>query len=193
MKQKVILTGFSLIEISIALIIIGIISSISITQINMFNKISSAQKTQSHIDFVVKSIAAYCISNEGSLPYPSDFSTNIGFQNNHMKDSFGIVPFKSLGIMEKFAKDGKGKWLLYKMNPFFLKRLSSNFYKNLDIKEFSSDIKDDKVAFIIKSQNNKGKDDIIVWYSEKNFISSFANHMVNKKPAITTEVPAGFF
>jgi prepilin-type N-terminal cleavage/methylation domain-containing protein len=193
-KIKVKFHGFSLIEVSIALLITGIIMSTEVTQFNMFKKIYATQKTQSNIEFVLKSIAAYYISSDGKLPFPSNQVSNIGTQDENMKNSFGIIPFKSLGIMENFAKNGKGKWLLYRMNPFFGQITSSLQHKNLDIAEFSSEIPDDKVAIIIKEQNNDdGKNEITVWYSEKNFIANFLNNRVIQKPANTIGISTGVF
>ena len=192
MKKKVRLSGFSLLEVSISLLIIGIVSSVSMTQLHTIRKLYSTQKTQANIEFVVKSVAAYYLSNEGILPYPSDVSQNIGTQSLLMKNSFGIVPFKTLGIMDRFAKNGNGKFLLYRMNPFFRKTTSSVEQKNLGIKEFSSGIKDDKVAIIIKSQNEKDEDEVIIWYSEKNFISNFANNRIITKSATVVGISADF-
>lgn len=171
--RKVSFSAFSLIEVSISLLIIGILSGIWGNQLKMINKIQSSQKTQTNIDFTVKALAAYCIAEDFKLPYPSKLNSDLGKQSESMKNSFGIIPFKSLGIMEKFAKDGNGRWLLYKMNPNFCNLNSQN--SNLDVKEFSSDIAGDKVAFIIKSQNSAGVDETTVWYSEKTFISNFMN------------------
>lgn len=175
MIKKVYFHGFSLIEVSISLIIIGIISAIGMSQLNIMNRIYRTQKTQSNIDFVVKSIAAFYLASDcNNIPFPSDMKINIGYQSKNMENSFGIVPFKTLGIMEKFAKNAKGKWLLYRINPNFGKNISFN--KNLGVSEFSSEIPGDKVAFIIKSQNEKNQDEITIWYSEKTFISNFANN-----------------
>jgi prepilin-type N-terminal cleavage/methylation domain-containing protein len=183
--RKIALPGFSLIEVSISLLILGIISSVVMTQLNVFNKIYANQKTQSNIDFVVKAIAAYCISNDGQLPYPSSTSGNVGIQNETMKDTYGYAPFKDLGVMEKYSKDGNGRALLYRMNPRFGKSALSPTDRTLGITEFHSDIKDDKVAIIIKSQNDDGKDEIVVWYGEKSFIANFTNGIAPKATAQT--------
>jgi hypothetical protein len=105
-----------------------------------------------------------------------------------MKGSFGIVPFNTIGIMERFAKNGKGKWLLYRMNPSFGQSVSSEPLKNLGISEFHSEIKDDKVALIIKSQNSKSEDEIVIWYSEKSFVSNLMNGTLTKKATVQTRV-----
>lgn len=173
MFRKVNFSGFSLIEVSISLIIIGIISSIGMSQLRLMNKVYTSQKTQSNIDFVVKALGAYCTSKALQLPYPSRTDANIGVQSEDMQCSFGIVPFKSLGIMEKFAKDGKGKWLLYRVNPNFGKPVFSKENKSLGVADFSSDLPGDRVAFVVKSQNSKNEDELIVWYSEQTFVANY--------------------
>ena len=165
--------GFSLIEVSISLIIIGIISSIGISQLRLMNKVYASQKTQTNIDFVVRALGAYCTCKALKLPYPSKMNANVGIQSEDMKHSFGIIPFKSLGIMEKFAKDGNGHWMLYKVNPNFGKVIFSSEDKSLGISDFSSELPNDRVAFIIKSKNSKNEDEVTVWYSEKTFVSNF--------------------
>jgi prepilin-type N-terminal cleavage/methylation domain-containing protein len=184
MMKKITLPGFSLIEVSISLLILGIISSVVMTQLNMFNKAHANQKTQSNIDFVVKAIAAYCMSNDEQLPFPSSTSSNVGLQNEGLKDTFGCVPFRTLGIMEKFSKSGNGKRLLYRMNPHFGKS-SIGANVTLGIGEFHSDIKDDKVAIIIKSQDSNGRDETVVWYGERSFIANFMNGTMRRTEART--------
>ncbi|MDR1488140.1 MAG: prepilin-type N-terminal cleavage/methylation domain-containing protein [Holosporales bacterium] len=155
------LEGFSLIEVSISLLIVGIISTICVSQLSSYLSIERLRKTESHCDIVVNSIGAYA-KIKGTLPS----ATNIDSSNG-----FGIVPFETLGIMEKFVKDGYGNWFLYKTNPDFNKTTSSN--KTLGISGFKG-ITNDMVAFIIKSVNPKtGSEIYSVWYSKINFQSMF--------------------
>lgn len=175
MARKISFQGFSLIEVSISLLIVGIISAIGISQLRLMQKMYASQKTQSNIDFVVKALGAYCTSTALQLPFPSKIDSNIGNQSNSMKHSFGIIPFKSLGIMEKFAKDGNGRWLLYKMNPNFGKSVFESEDKSLGVKEFNSEIPEDRVAFIIKTKNAKNEDELSIWYSEHTFIANYTN------------------
>lgn len=182
--------GFSLLEVSISLLIIGIISSISISQLKVINRLYASQKTQSNIDFIVRALAAYCIAHEGKLPYPSPFKNNVGTQSDAMSNSFGLVPFKTLGIMDRFAKNGSGRWLLYKANPYFGKTPHSIEQKTMGISDFASEIPGDKVAFIIKSTNRKGTDEVVIWYSESVFISNFtAGRIQPQKPKTVTLSP----
>ncbi len=92
-----------------------------------------------------------------------------------MQNSFGLVPFKSLGIMEKFVKDGNGRWLLYKMNPNFGKTIFTAEDKTIGISDFNSDIPGDRVAFIIKVKNIKNEDEQTIWYSERTFVANYTN------------------
>ncbi len=153
MPRRISFQGFSLIQVSISLLIVGIISAIGLSQLSLMQKVYAARKTKANIDFVINALGVYYITNKSFplLPYPSKINSDIGHQNKSMKDSFGIIPFKSLGIMEKFAKDGNGRWLLYKMNPKF-----GEF-------AFSPDM-NRRFAFIIKSQNAKKEDEASIWY-----------------------------
>ena len=167
--------GFALIEVSIALLILGIISSISISQFATVKRMQAEIATKTNIDCILKSLGAYYISKQGLLPYPANNSSQVTGRQVTGKLDFGIVPYKSLGIMEKYAKDGYGNWLLYKVNPDVGKTTTKN--KNLGIQEFDSEMKNDKVAFIIKYNTNNNEN--IIWYSENNFARIFAN---GKKP-----------
>ena len=188
-KGKCKIPAFSLIEISITLLIVGLVSSIMIPQLKSITLLINAQKDQSHLDFITKSIGAYYLSTY-KIPYPSMINSNIGEQNESMKNSFGIVPFKTLGIMEKFAKTSNGMWILYKMNPAFGNKAIKD---NLGISDFSGKINDDKIAIILKTQNSRGEDSLTVWYSEKNFIANFANNKLPPQNVGKTALPAAKF
>ncbi|MDR2598245.1 MAG: type II secretion system GspH family protein [Holosporales bacterium] len=193
MGRKVFLPGFSLLEVSISLFIVGIISSIFITQFSATKKIHAAHKTMSNIEVILKSIGSYYAAKEGLIPFPSAQDRNIGTQSGAMQNSFGLVPFKTLGIMERFAKDGNGRWLQYRMNPFFGKQAPSIQQKTLGIAEFAADSVDDKVAIIIKSQNSNGNDETVIWYSEKNFIANYGGNRIFRRPQPQVGLPGANF
>ncbi|GHT88388.1 hypothetical protein FACS1894113_0710 [Alphaproteobacteria bacterium] len=188
MKLKANFPGFSLIEVSISLLIVGLISSICMNQLKAVLKLNAKQKTHSNIDFVVRSLGAYYMAS-AKIPFPSSLTLDVGLQKESMKDSFGIVPFRTLGIMEKFAKNGYGKWLLYKMNPFYRLDNAERAKRNLGIDEFASEDKKDKVIFIIKSQNAKGEDELQIWYSQNVFIANFCGNKPYKGNEAQTELP----
>lgn len=168
-RFKRFLKAFSLIEVSISLVITGIISSVCLQQLASFKKAEALRNTQHHFDVVITSLGAYYLSSDGDLPQPS----------GKLVDGFGRVPFETLGIMERFAKDGNGNWILFKVNPFFGKKNFDSKLINLGVVEFSSS-SDDKVAFILKSMNKEGKELFKIWMSERNFKNMF------KLPGIRT-------
>lgn len=169
------LKGFSLIEVSISLLILGIISSISISQFATIKRVQAEINTRTNIDYILKSLGAYYISTNGSLPAPANQNPPITGKQIPGNENFGIIPYKSLGIMEKYAKDGYGNWLLYKLNPDIGKYNVKD--RTLGIKEFDSDDDNDKVAFVIKYYTNENEH--IIWYSENNFAKIFANGIID--------------
>ena len=178
------LKGFSLIEVSISLLILGIISSISISQFATVKRIQAEINTRSNIDYILKSLGAYYISTNGLLPAPANPNSPVTGKQIPGNDNFGIIPYKSLGIMEKYAKDGYGNWLLYKLNPEIGKYNAKD--RTLGINEFDSDDDDDKVAFIIKYYTNKNEH--IIWYSENNFAKIFANGRINNNNKVVKKL-----
>jgi hypothetical protein len=144
------------------------------SQLTVLKRIHSNQKTLANIEIVLKAIGTYCALKDMVLPFPSKTDMNIGEQSESMKDTFGLVPHRAIGLMAGMTKSGEGIPLQYKMNPMFRKSTSSTLHRTLGISGFASDIATDKVAIIIKSVNKKGKDEIVIWYSEKNFIANYA-------------------
>jgi prepilin-type N-terminal cleavage/methylation domain-containing protein len=153
--------GFSLIEASISLLIVGIVSSICVSQLSMFMAVNRMQKTQTNCEIVVRALGLY-MKRDGVLPGP------VGADST----GFGRVPFKAIGIMESFARDGNGHWLLYKSNPHFGKMVTDPHLINLGISEFSG-MYGDKVAFVLKSVSSTNAELYKIWYSEKNFTAMF--------------------
>lgn len=164
-------SGFALIEVSIALLILGIMTSISMSQFATLKKLKAEQITQRNIDYIVHALGTYYLNKHGSLPNP--------VQPN--QDGFGYIPYKNMGIMAKYTKDGYGNPLLYKFNTSLIdynqsrlidiKPVDKHVDKSMGIDEYASDIKNDAVIFAIKTQDGKN----IVWYSYKLFTHLFCN------------------
>ncbi len=156
--------GFALVEISIALLILGIVTSITMTQMTAFVKLRREQVTRDNMEFVVKALGAYYLNKGGQLPKPD---TSI------VTDGFGIVPWRSLGVMDQYCKDGNGRPLLYKCNASVCgsnnSSISSGVFSDymfgLGSGGSGFDIKNDRLMFIIKTVDGKHK----LWYNEKIF------------------------
>ncbi|MDR2074848.1 MAG: type II secretion system GspH family protein, partial [Holosporales bacterium] len=136
MKNRGYINGFSLIETAISLLIIGIVSSICMTQLALFTTIDRTRRTQEHCNIIINALGAYFIATDGRLPDPTEKTVN----------EFGSVPFKELGIMEKFSKDGNGKNILYRVNPYIGIQITNLQHIKLGIEEFTVPYAD-KIAF----------------------------------------------
>ncbi len=174
--------AFALIEVSIALLILGIITSIMMSQFATIRRIKAEITTQQNIEYVLKSLGAYYMYTGGALPSPTRIDSQTGWKIIGNTD-FGLVPYKSLGIMSKYAKDGYGNWLLYKCNPDFGKPVDDLYLnRNMGIAEFSPYVPNDKVAIIIKySSSSRNNEENYVWYSENNFIQMYTSGKIQSE------------
>ncbi|MDR0552800.1 MAG: hypothetical protein LBG13_01770 [Holosporales bacterium] len=159
--RKLWVSGFSLIEASISLLIVGIVSSVCISQLSVFMAVNRMQKTQANCEIIVKALGTY-MRVDCVLPPPVNVDSS----------GFGRVPFETVGIMESFAKDGNGNWILYKANPYFGRMTADPELINLGVREFSG-ASGDKVAFILKSVSSTNAELYKIWYSENNFTAMF--------------------
>jgi hypothetical protein len=159
------ITGFLLIEAAISLLIVGIVSSMCMIQLASFTAIDRMRRTQENCNVVINALGAYFIATDGRLPDP------VG----EITDGFGNVPFKSLGIMEKFSMDGNGRKLLYKVNSHLGRHTEDMQYIRLGVDDFVGSY-EDKVIVVLKSVDLKGSELYKIWHSERNFKNMFRIH-----------------
>jgi hypothetical protein len=152
---------------AIVISIIGLISGFFITKIKIANKIMKAKVTKENIEIVTASLAAY-LTCSNRLPRPANGgdgleSTAGGLINNYV----GNVPFKTIGIPEKQAKDGNGRPLVYAVEPDLTMPFSHLYFGNyLETSDyFCAYIRDPKIhvdtidaqdviAFVIDTADN---------------------------------------
>ncbi|WP_198157389.1 type II secretion system protein [Candidatus Nucleicultrix amoebiphila] len=109
--------GFSLIEIAIALAIMGILASFTLPLLTLQLETRRYKKTLDHLEIVMVSLAAYLLRN-GHLPCPaSDIFGKALKICDSSKLFIGYVPYHSLGISLIFANDGFYKPILYAVEP----------------------------------------------------------------------------
>ncbi|WP_010299994.1 hypothetical protein [Candidatus Odyssella thessalonicensis] len=112
------LSAFSLIEIAISLIIIGLIASISIPLTTASYRLHQQRTTDNHQKQIMTAIAVYVLEHR-QLPAPaqrSDGLANVSCQQQPDK-CIGFVPYKTLGLSQKVAKDGYGRWFTFAAHP----------------------------------------------------------------------------
>lgn len=112
------LRAFSLLEIAIVLIIVGLISSLTFPILTASLEAGRRQKTENHKERLFYCLAGYVLQN-GHLPCPGQLSDlPLGSAREKcLENHVGIIPFKTLGINQETAKDGFGNWFTYAVNP----------------------------------------------------------------------------
>ncbi len=104
--------GFSLIEIAIVLIIIGLISGMALPALISMLDWQKAATTAQNQEKILYALASYAIQNK-SLPYAANPGNSYGKQDVTARRRRGIVPYADLGLPESVAKDGHRHWFTY--------------------------------------------------------------------------------
>lgn len=112
-------SGFSLIEMAIVLMILGIIGGMSLHLFTAQLHRAAYLKTRENQEYALTAIAAFVEKNR-RFPCPADpkaMGLEYGIEPKERKcptaKAEGILPFRTLGISEVFAKDGFKRWMTY--------------------------------------------------------------------------------
>lgn len=108
------LPGFALVEATMALIVLGIISSLIFPMIISLITYEKSRKTIDHQQQILRALAHYALNNSGTLPAPNQ-SELLNIESPEKR--IGIIPYKLLGIPKNVAKDGYGRWFTYALHP----------------------------------------------------------------------------
>jgi len=117
---------------AIVLIIIGLISGITLPLMTLQNQRSNITRTREHQEYIMQALASFLLQNK-RLPCPADPKADIsqlGLETKHCikaKLFQGIVPFRTLGISEKWVKDGFGHYITYAPEPLLIKDFFTEF------------------------------------------------------------------
>ena len=110
------LPAFALLEVAIALSILGIVTYMGMPMLGKLQQWQQVKVTHAHQEKIVESLAGYVLINK-RLPCPA-LSANGEAQTTCANDTkSGFVPYKTLGIDEKTAKDGNHHWMTYVVEP----------------------------------------------------------------------------
>ncbi len=153
--------GFILLEIAIGIAILTIISGAAIKKMLITKKSLNEQITKTNIDTVVIALASFVAINR-RLPKPALDENGVESVHNC---SIGFVPYKTLGLSEHIAKDGRLNSLVYIVEPSLTN--SSYIYEN-DIDnnsfcnsvlnpriKFNSNLSSDIIAFVVDIKAHK--------------------------------------
>lgn len=106
--------GFSLVEMSLVLILVGSILTLASNALRSYHQSWQRQITREHQKLVLQALEHYFMQN-GCLPCPALPGENKGKARPYCakETSVGIVPFRTLGLSEKIARDGFHRWMTY--------------------------------------------------------------------------------
>jgi type II secretory pathway pseudopilin PulG len=122
--------GFALLEVALALIIMGIVASFSFPLIKNYTNKNKIMETKQGAEIVMMSLANY-LAQTGALPCPGVVEAGDAqfgqarASCTQLAEAQGIVPYKTLGIPEKHAKDGFGHFFTYTVTPALTKITAS--------------------------------------------------------------------
>jgi prepilin-type N-terminal cleavage/methylation domain-containing protein len=115
--------GFSLLEMSIVLVIIGTLASVMMPVLIKQSVVAKRTLTRQHQQDIFYSLAAYLLAGN-PLPCPADpAATGEGFgveREGGCSDptqAIGILPFRTLGLPESVARDGYHRFYTYAVEP----------------------------------------------------------------------------
>lgn len=119
-------SGFSLLELAIVLVILGAIGGLSMPLLTAHMTRTAFLRTRTHQDYVLDAIAVYVQKNK-RFPCPAEphiTGENFGLaqESCRMEKAKGIIPFKTLGISEHYAKDGFKRLMTYVVEPELAKK-----------------------------------------------------------------------
>jgi prepilin-type N-terminal cleavage/methylation domain-containing protein len=135
--------GFTLIETAIAIVVLGLISVAAINLHERANQQRTMQTTYDHMDEIVQALSVYA-ETAGRIPCPAapaDSTSTYGWERGVAPADItvgtgrfpmgtcaadgsreGIIPFMTLGLSEKTARDGWGRFFTYSVSPVFAQR-----------------------------------------------------------------------
>lgn len=115
--------GFSLLEMAIVLIIMGLVGGASLHVVTALTQRQARLKTKEHQEYALQAIAAF-VEHHHRFPCPADpklTGLEAGLEPRERKCSGakaeGILPFRTLGISAQFARDGFKHWMTYVVEP----------------------------------------------------------------------------
>lgn len=135
--------GFTLLELTIALLIMGVVTAGLLSIVNPIVESGKVKTTEKKMERIIDILAIYAQRNN-RIPCPGDpdrsnnpppfgaesgsgsGGTNLGSCSSAGSIIEGIVPYKTLGIAEQDIIDAWGNYLTYRVDPAYTKDPNDN-------------------------------------------------------------------
>ncbi|MDX1950045.1 MAG: type II secretion system protein [Rickettsiales bacterium] len=164
--------GFSLLEMSIVVAIIGTTIGFGILSFNQYSRYSKTELTKERMKVILKAINDYA-DKFNSLPCPANGeqafnhasfgvgSISVGACTNHnaLADNtyFGIVPVNTLNIYPSYALDGWGNRFSYAVkNTALVSGGVTNVASQINLKNYGDSTTFNNVVVIVISHGENG-------------------------------------
>jgi len=112
--------GFSLIEMAIVLVIVGLVGGIALPGLKVMVDRQKTSTTTERQEKILYALAGYALQH-GALPNAARPEHPSGVEDKASKLCRGIVPYATLGLHESFAKDGHHHWFTYVVEKEYTK------------------------------------------------------------------------
>ena len=114
-------SGFSLIEMSLMLVILGILGGVLVPRFVESRRQWQRETTRVRMERVLYALGAF-LREKKRLPCPGDASETERFGYERMRcqepsRAQGLIPFRTLGLSEEGARDGAGAFMTYMVHP----------------------------------------------------------------------------
>jgi prepilin-type N-terminal cleavage/methylation domain-containing protein len=119
MNRKV--PGFSLIEMAIVLVIVGLVGGVALPSLRVMVDRQKTSTTLERQEKILYALAGYALQH-GALPNAARAEHPSGAEDKESKLCRGIVPYATLGLPESFAKDGHHHWFTYVVEKEYTQR-----------------------------------------------------------------------
>ena len=121
MEEEHSTSGFSLIEMSLMLVILGILGGVLIPRFVESRRQWQRETTRVRMERVLYALGAF-FREKKRLPCPGDSSEAHRFGSERMRCQAphlaqGDIPFRTLGLSEEAARDGAGGFMTYVVHP----------------------------------------------------------------------------
>lgn len=118
--------GFSLLELAIVLVILGAIGGLSVPLLTAHMTRTAFLKTRTNQDYILNAIAVF-VEKNNRFPCPAESHVTgahfgVALEACRMEKARGIIPFKTLGISENYARDGFKRLMTYVVEPELAKK-----------------------------------------------------------------------
>lgn len=104
--------GFLIIELGFVLVIMGIMLGMGASMFMAYLNFQQEKATSKHQEVVLASIQQY-FAQYGYVPCPADVSNGVQRSRCSGRTAVGVVPYRTLGLPAKMAKDGYSNWMTY--------------------------------------------------------------------------------